>query len=219
MSDLEKRLRKYRPEWDWGAMQGSRLCLKWNLQDLLTLDYVLARTRGRKAVVQAGGNLGIFPKRLAEEFAAVYTFEPDRELFGCLEHNAPEPNIIPVNAALGCSREPVALDCRRRDGSGRPVHEGLTHISGPGKIPQVLVDDLQLEACNLIYLDIEGYELNALKGAENTINRHHPVLALESNGNIGYYEATRKQLAQWVGAHGYRKLIRMHGDDVYVYAH
>jgi len=196
-------------------MLGSRACLKWNIRDLRSLDYVIARTPRRKVAVQAGGNLGLFPKRLAEVFAAVYTFEPDKVLFSYLEHNAPEHNIIPVNAALGCSREPVSTACGRRDDSGRDVHEGLTYVSGSGDIPQVMLDDLNLQACDLIYLDIEGYELNALKGAEMTISKHRPILAVECNGNGRHYGSTKQELRAWLKARKYKAIKRIHGDDIY----
>lgn len=216
MKKLDKVFSSYRPDWNWEGMLGSRTCLKWNVRDLRTLDIAMAKTKGRKVAVQAGGNLGLFPKRLAEEFKQVYTFEPDKALFAFLEHNAPEPNIIPINSALGCSREPVRMECCRRDGSGRPVHEGLTHVAGDGDIPQVLLDDLKLSDCDLIYLDIEGYELNALKGAEETITKYRPVLVVEINGNGRHYGSDKQELRAWLKDRMYKRASRVHGDDIYM---
>jgi len=216
MSKLDKVFAGYRPNWDWAGMQGTRACLKWNVRDLYSLDLALRHTKGRKAAIQAGGNLGLFAKRLAEEFRQVFTFEPDKVLFAQLEHNAPEANIVPVCAALGCSRDPVRMECGRRDDSGRAVHEGLTYVAGAGDTPQILIDDLELPALNLIYLDIEGYELNALRGAEKTVARCQPTIAVESNGNARHYGSDKKQLAKWFGLHSYRKVVRIHGDDIYV---
>lgn len=211
-----KRMTRYRRYWDWQKFAGSPECVAWNFKDLRNLDAALKLARGRMAVVQAGGNLGIFPKRLAEEFRVVYTFEPDPVLFGHLRKNAPEKNIRATQAALGCSREPVRMACCRRDDSGRPVHEGLTHVAGAGDIPQVLIDDLKLKKCDLIYLDIEGYELNALKGAVETIARCRPVLALEINSNIAHYDSSKQELREWVAARGYVQKLRQHGDDIWV---
>jgi FkbM family methyltransferase len=211
-----RRARSYRARWDWENMRGSKECLQLNLRDLGSLDETMRLTKKRSVAVQAGGNLGLFPKRLAEEFKAVYTFEPDRSLFACLEHNAPEENIVPINAALGCDRSPISVACGRRDGSGRPVHEGLTYINGEGDIPQILLDDLKLEACDLIYLDIEGYELNALRGAANTIARYMPVIAVEINGNGRHYGSSKDELRNWIADAGYVRVNRLHGDDIYV---
>jgi FkbM family methyltransferase len=187
-----KKVQQYRREWDWMNMMGSKACIQLNARDLYSLDTVMRLTRKRSVAVQAGGNLGLFPKRLAEEFKIVYTFEPDEKLFACLEHNAPEPNIIPIMAALGCEHGTVGTACGRRDNSGRPVHEGLTYVTPEGSVPQMLVDDLELSACDLIYLDIEGYEFKALRGAEKTIERYKPTIAVELNGNIAHYGSTKQ---------------------------
>jgi FkbM family methyltransferase len=197
-------------------MQGSKACLKWNLEDLVSLDIAMSLTKGRKLAVQAGGNLGLFPKRMAEEFACVYTFEPDLALMSCLRHNAREPNIKAIQAALGDSDTPVRLECGRRDNSGRAVHEGLTYVAGAGDVPQVRLDDMDLPACDLIYLDIEGYEMHALLGAQRTVERFHPVLALEINGNVLMYNTTKAEIRGWITARGYRLVTRHRGDDIYV---
>ena len=211
-----KNMLRYRRKWNWAGFEGSPACVKWNFKDLANLDVAIRLARSRKVVVQAGGNLGLFPKRLAEEFKIVYTYEPDPILFAHLKANAPEKRIVAQQAALGCSRESVRMSCCRRDGSGRPVHEGLTHVSGSGDIPQVMIDDLNLGECGLIYLDIEGYELNALRGAERTIRRCRPVLAFEVNSNIAHYQSSKQELRDWVSQLGYKKKLRQSGDDIYV---
>lgn len=130
----------------------------------------------KNIVVQAGGNCGYYVKKYAEIFDIVYTFEPDPLNFYCLTLNANTPNVIKFQAALGCNREGISL------GNFMP-DVGATHVAGKGVIPTMRVDDLALLDCDLIHLDIEGYELHALKGAEETIKKFHPVIALE------FYEA------------------------------
>jgi hypothetical protein len=56
---------------------------------------------------------------------------------------------------------------------------GGTHVGGEGITSQFLVDDLNLSRCDLIHLDIEGFELFALKGAINTINKCKPTIVIE----------------------------------------
>lgn len=213
---LLKHMLAYRSDWRWTKMQGSAACLKWSFRDLRGLDEVLKLVPGRRVVVQAGGNLGLFPKRLAEEFERVLTFEPDPRLIAMLRHNAPETNIEAFGKALGESHEPVAVSSRRRDTTGKPDHEGLTHVSGPGDIPQVKLDDLALAVCDLIYLDIEGYELHALRGAVQTIRRCRPVIAAENNKNAAFAGFTRAQVAEWILSQGYRFVTRVNSDDVFV---
>lgn len=213
MSDTKKRLAAYRPAWF--AIEGPEACLNVCIKDVEALDYAMALTTRRAVAVQAGGNYGLFPKRLAEEFAAVYTFEPDPVMFKALERNAPERNITPIRAALGDSRDPVALACYRRNENGKFVHQGLTHVAGPGEIPQLLLDDLKLEACDLIYLDIEGYEMNALRGAALTIAKYRPVIGFECGANHKFYGSSRTALAELMQDWGYTKVARIRGDDIY----
>lgn len=208
-------MKRYRPEWDWKNMKGSAACLKWSYRDLINLDKAIALTPNKRLAIQAGGNLGIFPKRMAEEFEVVHTFEPDPVLFKCLRANAREPNIVAHQKAIGNSNDPVSMSCRRRDRTGKPEHEGLSHVAGRGDIPQVRIDDLGFTECGLIYLDIEGYELFALQGARQTILRHRPVITVEINKNIGYYGRTREEIRDWIMMQGYRFITRSHSDEVF----
>src|SRR5688572_13296401 len=211
-----KHMLAYRPHWPWTKFSGSDACLKWSFRDLQNLDAALSLSRRRRVAVQAGGNLGLFPKRLAEEFDVVYTFEPDPELFVCMTRNAPEKNIVRMQAALGCSRNGVSVAGHRRDKSGRPAHEGLTHVSGPGKIPQIVLDDLQLRDVDLIYLDIEGYEMDALVGAKSTIMSCMPIIVVEINSNCLHYNVKPEQLREFITMMGYERRVSMNSDEVYV---
>ena len=210
-----KQMASYRNQWQWAKMKGSAACLKWSFRDLLNLERTLGFVKRRDVVVQAGGNLGLFPKRLAESFRHVLSFEPDPQLYAWAKHNAPEQNVKLVRAAIGNSHDGVELSQRRRDASGRPTHEGLTHVSGAGNIRQVMSDDYDLPACDLIYLDIEGYELNALKGGIETIKKHRPVIAVEINRNINYYGTTPDGLRSWICGLGYRFVFSMNSDEVF----
>lgn len=211
-----KHLKAYRPAWNWLGLRGSDACLKWSFRDLRNLDVALGFFPRRRTAIQAGGNLGLFPKRLAEEFARVYSFEPDAKLHACCVNNAPEKNIHHIQAALGSDRSPVAMHGGRRDNSGRASHEGLTHVVGAGKIPQILIDDLKLGDVDLIYLDIEGYEHRALVGAVDTIARCRPMIVVEINGTGRHYGVTSEETRQWITQRGYVRVFRQNSDEGYM---
>lgn len=204
------------PRWDWASFRGSAEALKWSRRDLGTLKTVLALVPGRTAVVQAGANLGIFPKRLAQEFATVYTFEPAGDLMAIVQHNAPEPNIVKIQAALGCDRGLVGTARVRRDKTSAPAHEGITHIVPTGTVPTLRIDDLALPVCDLIYLDIEGYELFALRGAVETLRRCRPVLAVEINKNLRHMGIDEADVVGFIESHGYRHACSSISDQVFV---
>lgn len=201
--------------WTWSGFQGSASALKYNRRDLDSIAAVLEFVDDRRVAVQAGGNLGIFPKALAGVFETVYTFEPAPDLFRMLVANAPEPNIIKVQAALGARAQLVGVSRQRRDGK-TDNHEGITHVAGPGVLPTLRLDAFALPVCNLLYLDIEGYELFALEGAVDTILRCRPVLAVEINKSIGFVGHTADEVRDCIRALGYTPAGRAHSDEFWI---
>lgn len=161
--------------------EGDKQCLKWNFKNLRVLEEVVKLyVSNRGTVVQAGGNLGVFPRWLSDRFDRVITFEPDVDNFLMMCRNAPAENIIRLQAALGCEHEGVGMS--KENEAGR-THAGVVHVSGPGIIPTLCLDDFELDDVAFIQLDVEGYEIEALTGAMDTINRCQPVIMAEINRN------------------------------------
>lgn len=160
--------------------------------------------------VQAGGNCGVWPAAMGKRFGRVYTFEPDPVNFRCLCANAPAETIFKFNAALGNRHRCVGLD-------RKPNNAGAHQVNGVGPIPTLRIDDLELDACDLIYLDIEGCELGALQGAEETIERCHPVIAVEDKGMSERYGVKVGDVEMWlINRFDYRVAVRVKRDVVLV---
>ena len=185
-------------------------------RDLATIDRALPLVKGRRAALQAGACLGIFPLHLAKMFEAVYAFEPDPKLFRKSVMLGNVANIVWFNAALGYERRLVHTECRRRDGSSRPAHEGLTFTIAGGIIPTMRVDDLALSALDLLCLDVEGAEFEALKGAKETIDRCRPVLIVEINKQLQHSGITEDDLRTCLRVWGYEWQFKNYSDEVFV---
>lgn len=143
---------------------------------------------GRKCVVQAGGNVGVFPAKLATMFDHVFTFEPDLENYRCLRLNCGNTeNIHMFNSALGAEfgRVKVVEPIDEPNNCGALQVKATEDPAGAIVLP---IDELALWACDLIYLDIEGYEYYALMGAKETIAAHRPVIVLENKGISDHFE-------------------------------
>lgn len=128
--------------------------------------------------IQAGGACGMYPRLLAETFKEIYTFEPDPLSFHCLVLNCQLDNVYKYHAAIGDSHDIVKLHRKNLQNVG----ENVISDKGDYSVPTLMVDDLGLRTCDFIQLDVETYELNALKGAHLTIKRCNPVISVE-NGN------------------------------------
>lgn len=202
--------------WDWASFVGNPGAMKWARRDLPDLERAMFHVPQKRVAVQAGGNLGLYPKRLAADFETVYAFEPAPALFAAMMQNAPEPNIIKFQACLGDARRMCGLSQKRRDDSGRAEHEGLTHVFGDGPYPTLRIDDLALPVCDFIALDLEGWELYAVRGAVETIARCRPVLSVEVNKNQRFVGIQPEFLRDCIKGLGYRLVERIHSDDVFV---
>ena len=196
-------------------MLGSATALKWATRDLSHLDAVLSLVPHRRVAVQAGGNLGVFPARLARDFETVYTFEPAPDAFRMMLQNAPAENIVAFQAALGAQPGLVGLSRVRRD--GKPdSHEGITYVTGKGIIPTLTIDALALDVCSLVYLDVEGSELAALRGGMETLQRCRPVVALEVNKNLQYVGVSEGDIYAFMAMLGYRHALTVGSDRAFV---
>jgi len=133
---------------------------------------ISSHVQNKKVCVQAGGNMGYYVRQYAELFDNVYTFEPEPINFYCLNQNIENQNVFKYQACIGNTRDLVKLKIKVKN-------RGKNHVIGSGNIPTLLIDDLNLTECNLIHLDIEGYEFFALKGAIETIKRCRPIVAIE----------------------------------------
>lgn len=178
------------------------------------LDVILRMIGKRRTVVQAGGNCGVWPRALAPKFEQVYTFEPDPTNFFALRENVAEfANVHPFNVALGAEAGHVEMFT--------PAHEtdncGALQIDVKtmGTIPMITIDSLGLPAVDLIYLDIEGFEIPALQGAAETIKRCKPLVALEDKGLSQRYGFEQGDVVEIMNRMGYGVAQRIHRDIVF----
>lgn len=71
------------------------------------------------------------------------------------------------------------------------------------------LDSFNFEDVDIIKMDIEGWELYALQGAEQTINKYRPIIQIEIMPNScrrAGYEAD--EIVKWFNAHNYVRTLR-----------
>ena len=79
------------------------------------------------------------------------------------------------------------------------------------------IDNMGLDRLDLLWLDIEGFELEAIQGGELTIRQYKPIIVLENNGLIfGEYNPDGDQrVVDWMLKFGYERKQRIMRDDIY----
>lgn len=174
---------------------------------------LLPHIRGRDLIVQAGANVGVYPVALADHFQRVVTAEPDPTNWECLTRNlAARDSLKRVDPIRGAFGE-VAGRC------GMHVVEAGNcgaHRIGPGdEIDVWTVDELMLPACDAIWLDVEGSELLALKGARDTIERFSPVIAIEDKGLHRAFAIEDGALQAWLSERDYAQFDKIGQDKIF----
>lgn len=178
----------------------------WCLKHLRSAELAISLCRTRRAVVQAGGNIGLWPRRYARDFERVYTFEPEPASRAVLVQNVAHlPEVIVRPEALGS--EPGVCGIKPRSLGSHTVVEG-------DAVAVIALDSLGLTDVDLLQLDIEGYEVRALRGALDTIRRSRPVIQVEMRGFTEKYGDSDAALVALLKAEGYREHARVPGSDV-----
>ena len=154
-----------------------------------------------RTVVQAGGNQGMYPRLLSQMFETVYTFEPDTLNFATLVLNTPVDNVVKMQCGLGGRMGTCTVYQHTMQNTG--MH---TVVEG-GRVPLIPLDVLQLSNVDLIMLDLEGYEFEAIQGALNTIRTWMPVI---------FAERPTEQLVVFLQNQGYTCLGLSKMDGVFV---
>lgn len=171
--------------------------------------------RPYRSCVQAGGNFGVWPWLLSKYYNTVYTFEPDPRCFPHLVANCRErDNIVYCQGALDEDRRRISMHHL----TGEERNLGAQFISsGHGAfVPTYRIDDLNLNDCDLIYLDIEGTELFALRSGIETIVRCKPAIVVEDKGLSEKFGYKKGDIGQWLSDFGYREAGTLHRDVIYL---
>ncbi len=150
-------------------------------------DEAFKHLKTRRRALDIGANIGIFTRHFAETFDAVMAIEPLTVNIECLKRNV-QDNVEILPVAVGDTMGTVKI-------YQTPKTLGNAFIANHNDVlvPQmkrydesrlqdtdmITIDSLGLEDVDLMKLDIQGAELIALKGAEQTIRRCQPVVLVE----------------------------------------
>jgi FkbM family methyltransferase len=175
-------------------------------RDLACIDIALAHANlvpGWQCV-QAGARVGLWPIELAERGAHVHAFEPEPVNFDCALRNVTlrghSGRVTLTRAALGAQTRPLYLSLSRESNGEHYVGKNRFSIL----VPATTIDLLKLEHCAAIFLDLEGYELEALVGAVETLRRCKPVVVVEENALCARYHRERGDVERFMAGLGYR---------------
>jgi len=160
-------------------------------------------------VIDCGANFGynsvIMGKQIGD-IGKLFAFEPQRIVNQQLNGNLILNNIYNasvIHAALGnkqglTTMSPVPYD---KDW----VNIGDTSVGEGGDEVQVITLDMIDLQPNFIKMDVQGYELFALQGGEQTLKNHTPDIFIEiEEHQLAKFNVTKEQLVDYIKSFGYR---------------
>jgi len=169
------------------------------------LEYCDSQNKKFRTVLDIGAWCGTWSKALEPYAKKVIAFEPDRVHFSCLEKNC-TINCNPRNEAVGAKEGMISLSDDNFTQAKRVVSEG--------SIKMIAIDDLAYEQVDLIKIDVEGYEMEVLKGAKRTLTNTQ-YLMIELNNNTKKYGSSNTDVESYLRDIGYKVLIEHWPDKVF----
>ena len=217
---------------DWYLPDGEEM-MKAQLSTALDeqVDAVIATIRKQhpdimlRTAIQAGGAFGLYPLAIARHFAKVYTFEPLKANLECLSKNfsqAPElaQKCVIVPSPLWESAEKKMRMTYPKDDLNSYGAHCVSSKAYTGEIVYTsTIDEYYRDDIDLIWLDVEGAELRALRGGCRTISMNRPAIAVENRDlrQMREYGTRVGDAVKWVcNAWSYRVVGQTHADTIMV---
>jgi FkbM family methyltransferase len=133
------------------------------------------------------GDISCIASRFVGVEGSVYAIEPNPKNFAILNENIrinKLENVCPFQVALGGSVSTAYLYKRNKNDSGMDSLIGNKNTNRALRVAVTTIDTLieerQMPNPSLVKIDVEGYELEVLKGARKLLeSQHAPILCIE----------------------------------------
>lgn len=172
-----------------------------------------------EVAIDGGANVGRWSLELAKHFRAVLAFEPVDDTFRALRERTDENHrIYAFRFALfdRLGRVQMTHPPKRSSSTAYFAKRLTPQDDVPSPSISYTIDELRLEDCDLIKLDLEGAELRALQGARKTLARFHPLLIVECvDRQLRRFDDSRAALERFLLDQGYRLALSQEPNRVY----
>ncbi|WP_296660061.1 FkbM family methyltransferase [Paraburkholderia sp.] len=183
--------------------------------------------------IDGGANIGVHTIEWARQmhgWGRVLSFEAQEIVFYALAGNIVINNCLNARAKLSALGERVgelivpqpdyfshasfgSLELRERANT-EDIGQRISYTPSSGvAVPMVSIDSLNLERVDLIKLDVEGMEMDVLRGARKTLQTLRPILSVE------VIKSDQVAIEELLGELGYRhfpagiNLVAVHAED------
>ena len=158
-------------------------CYKYAKYRSPELSLISNLVKNNQNSIDIGANLGLFTFFMSRASKHVFAFEPNpyplENLKGLVDSNV---TVLPI--ALGNNDGPVEIKIphHRKGWSSNGASLASKEIND-GKIINIQcrkLDSLNIENIGLIKIDVEGFEIEVIRGAKDTILKNKPIMIIEN---------------------------------------
>jgi FkbM family methyltransferase len=186
-------------DWKAGKSFTQNKCL------LKFIDYCVDKNKKFNHILDIGAWVGTWSMAMNKFCGRVIAFEPDSLHYQCLVKNVTD-DVETHKLAVGSEEKLISLSEDNFTQSKR--------IVGEGSIPMITIDNMKLDDVDLIKIDVEGYEMEVLKGAKKTLENVQ-YLMIELNNNTKTYGSRNIEIEKYIQSLGFRLLISHWPDKVF----
>ena len=139
----------------------------------------------RNVALDIGANVGYYSYKMAKMFSKVYAFEANPHLAEALNaYGSPTIEVIPKG--LSSRATTATLYIPLQDNVQLSGWASLAPGNCPGvdehaeqQVELVTLDSFEIRSVSLVKIDVEGHEIEVLKGARRTLTECRPVVIVE----------------------------------------
>ncbi|MDA4122806.1 MAG: FkbM family methyltransferase [Thaumarchaeota archaeon] len=197
-----------------GGVIHLRAAFDWDASTLEEVVYKDIYEKERKimpgdVVLDVGAHIGSFTLKAAKEVGPegrVVSFEPSSENFKLLTLNVNSndyKNAKLFNVAVGSGPGTAKLHLGNRKGTNSLLSDAGAENVGIEEVPirtlDSVADELKLSKVSFVKIDVEGFELEVLKGARNVLSSSHPSLAMETHD----FGPSEEEIGNYLRTFGY----------------
>ena len=169
------------------------------------IKYCESQTKKMKTVIDVVAWCCTLAKAIEQFAKKVIAFEPDQTHFECLQRNC-TVNCTPRMEAVGAQLQEVSL-----------TEDNFTQakrVDEKGNIRMITLDHMAYEDVDMIKIDVEGYEMEVLKGATKTLESVK-YLMIELNNNTKKYGSNNIEVEKYIVSLGFKVLMEHWPDKVF----
>ena len=158
-------------------------CYKYAKYRSPELSLISNLVKNNQNSIDIGANLGLFTFFMSRASKHVFAFEPNPYPLENLK-DLVDSNVTILPIALGNNDGPVEIKIphHRKGWSSNGASLASKEIND-GKIINIQcrkLDSLNIENIGLIKIDVEGFEIEVIRGAKDTILKNKPVMIIEN---------------------------------------